>query len=319
MALFRKKNKEKEQLVETMKAVGQGMKELRETPYDDSMFINDDDYGLIAEKPIQTFRIAGSKQYLESLRTEEGKPVTWERKCSLSIEGINGMIDMYCLFSEGAQIATIYLDMYGQKQSKVPPKGFVLEEVVLTERHPKNACVCENEAANDKNDEVRQTIDPTPRVAFVRDLSFDYDDKSMVLLSTEKARYRELDSLFYNTKRTHQFEQALETYISENYFNGMIKWDIQDELLYAEGEHIGKYISSAKHSVAGDSGDKYMYYIKDKRFYRKLDSVMPQAVKYVTKQQYGYASDFLSDGREILRWPTRKHLFKGYNRTRGRR
>jgi len=57
--------------------------------------VDDPQYGLVPSKPIYTAFIEGEKEYLSSLRTLDGETLTWERKGSMAVMGINGMVDIY--------------------------------------------------------------------------------------------------------------------------------------------------------------------------------------------------------------------------------
>ena len=120
----RKKKKEQE---EAFKMLLEGMAKLHENPYDDAAFVNDEDYGYTSKKPIMTFRVPGSNQYLESLVTENGETITWNRVGSTSDPDIDGMIDIYEIFCNANKITTLYLNMYGVSNSKHTPKGFLFK------------------------------------------------------------------------------------------------------------------------------------------------------------------------------------------------
>lgn len=120
----RKKKKEQE---EAFKMLLEGMAKLHENPYDDAAFVNDEDYGYTSKKPIMTFRVPGSNQYLESLVTENGETITWNRVGSTSDPDIDGMIDIYEIFCNANKITTLYLNMYGVSNSKHTPKGFIFK------------------------------------------------------------------------------------------------------------------------------------------------------------------------------------------------
>ena len=62
---------------------------------------NDSNFGLIPEKPIYTLArksVDGEIEYLSKLRTPKGEKVKWNRRGSISVEGINGMIDIYDIY-----------------------------------------------------------------------------------------------------------------------------------------------------------------------------------------------------------------------------
>ena len=93
----------------------------------------DVDFGLVPEKPIYTLALMsvdGEKEYLNKLYTINGEKITWNRRGSISVDGINGMIDIYDTFlPSGQPYKTIYINMYGAKESNNPPVGFIMNDV----------------------------------------------------------------------------------------------------------------------------------------------------------------------------------------------
>ena len=90
----------------------------------------DADFGLVPEKPIFTLALMsvdGEKEYLNRLYTANGEKIRYNRLASTSVDGINGMIDIYETFlPSGQPYKTIYINMYGAKKSTKAPDGFVL-------------------------------------------------------------------------------------------------------------------------------------------------------------------------------------------------
>lgn len=87
--------------------------------------LDDPEYGLVVNKPIYTKGVNGSNNYLEELKTATGEKLTWRRLGSTSVEGINGMIDIYeSTLPSGKQYKTLYVNMYGSANSKKIPIGF---------------------------------------------------------------------------------------------------------------------------------------------------------------------------------------------------
>ena len=87
-----------------------------------------DDFGLVPEKPIFTHALKsvdGEEEYLDSLYTDSGEKIKYTRRGSTSVDGINGMIDIYDIFlPSGKLYKTIYINMYGARSSTSAPKGF---------------------------------------------------------------------------------------------------------------------------------------------------------------------------------------------------
>jgi len=87
--------------------------------------LDDPEYGLVVTKPIYTQGVNGSDKYLQSLRTTLGEKLTWKRIGATSSPEINGMIDIYeGTLPSGKIYKTLYLNMYGSKNSTKIPKGF---------------------------------------------------------------------------------------------------------------------------------------------------------------------------------------------------
>lgn len=85
----------------------------------------DADFGLVPQKPIYTVGIDEQEKYLKSLRTINGEPIKWNRRGSMSVDGVNGMVDVYDTFlPSGEEYKTIYINMYGAYNSTFAPKGF---------------------------------------------------------------------------------------------------------------------------------------------------------------------------------------------------
>lgn len=116
------------QLVEGRKAIGANQTAVHRN-------LNDPEYGFVPEKPIYTNGLDGEKQYLRSLRTSTGSVISWNRRGSMGVDGISGMIDIYDIFLPSGELyRTLYLNMYGPENSTHAPMGFrYLPQVVLVE------------------------------------------------------------------------------------------------------------------------------------------------------------------------------------------
>ena len=87
----------------------------------------DSQFGLVPEMPIYTAGIDEQERYLNSLRTPSGRPIKWMRRGSMSVNGIHGMVDIYVIYlTSGEEYKTIYMNMYGAKNSTVAPCGLQL-------------------------------------------------------------------------------------------------------------------------------------------------------------------------------------------------
>lgn len=88
--------------------------------------LNDPEYGLVPEKPVYCFYFAGSLDYLDSLRTENGEKLLWSRRGSKAVGGIKGMVDIYdSTLPSGQSYKTVYVNMYANSNSTTAPAGFV--------------------------------------------------------------------------------------------------------------------------------------------------------------------------------------------------
>ena len=69
----------------------------------------DADFGLVPQKPVYTVGIDEQEKYLKSLLTINGEPIKWNRRGSMSVNGVHGMIDVYDIYlMSGAEYKTIY-------------------------------------------------------------------------------------------------------------------------------------------------------------------------------------------------------------------
>lgn len=83
------------------------------------------EYGLVPTKPIYTAFLEGKLNYLHSLRTIEGDILTWKETASLYVEGIFGAVDVYETYLPSGELyKTIYLNIYRDRTSSIPPEGF---------------------------------------------------------------------------------------------------------------------------------------------------------------------------------------------------
>lgn len=89
--------------------------------------VYDPEYGFVPHKPIYTSGVDGEKQYLRSLRTVAGAPVTWNRRGSMGVDAVHGMIDIYDVYlPSGDLYRTLYINMYSPTNSTHPPVGFYI-------------------------------------------------------------------------------------------------------------------------------------------------------------------------------------------------
>lgn len=90
------------------------------------------DFGLVPEKPIYTLAlksVEGEHEYLNGLYTIHGEKIRWTRSGSTIADGVHGMIDIYDTFlPSGQPYKTIYINMYGARESTKAPHGFLIND-----------------------------------------------------------------------------------------------------------------------------------------------------------------------------------------------
>ena len=84
------------------------------------------EFGLEITNPIPTSSIPDSYFYLNSLRTQNGSEITFNRIGSMGAPNISQTIDAYTISANGKELATIYICPYNKKTSTKAPKGFIL-------------------------------------------------------------------------------------------------------------------------------------------------------------------------------------------------
>lgn len=84
------------------------------------------EFGLSKTNPIPVYGIPSNELYLKQLKTNTGGKITWKRKGSINVKGIEKEIDEYLIYDEkGKKIATFFISPYHWKTSKKLPKGFI--------------------------------------------------------------------------------------------------------------------------------------------------------------------------------------------------
>ncbi len=85
---------------------------------------SDPNFGYEPTNPIMTSTIDDSENYLNRLRTFDGKSFTWERVGSYSMREIHGvenvMVDIYQLYLNGEEYSRLYICPYGHNSSFAP-------------------------------------------------------------------------------------------------------------------------------------------------------------------------------------------------------
>ncbi len=84
-------------------------------------------FGLDPTNPIPVFGFLGAKIYLENLIFESGEFPDIHRMGSISVDGINQMVDCYKIDSPASgEAVLIYLSNYHWKNSSLAPEGLLL-------------------------------------------------------------------------------------------------------------------------------------------------------------------------------------------------
>ena len=84
------------------------------------------EFGLSKTNPIPVYGIPSNEIYLNQLKTDSGGKITWKRKGSIKVKGIEKEIDEYLIYDEKSKkIATFFISPYHWKTSNKIPKGFI--------------------------------------------------------------------------------------------------------------------------------------------------------------------------------------------------
>ena len=90
----------------------------------ETKYLNDPQYGLKPEKPVFINGFGPHHIYLDALCTPDGVELKNDRRGSMQVSGIEGPVDVYDLFlPNGKKYMTIYLCLYGSKNSVIAPRG----------------------------------------------------------------------------------------------------------------------------------------------------------------------------------------------------
>jgi len=85
----------------------------------------DGELGLVPNKPIRTNGADQQWKYLQCLRSINGDVLKWNRRGSINIDGVAGLVDIYDAYlPSGAEYRTVYLNGNGIACPAYAPKGF---------------------------------------------------------------------------------------------------------------------------------------------------------------------------------------------------
>lgn len=83
------------------------------------------EFGICKTNPVPVNGIPANDRYVNRLRTLDGSKIKFERQGSMSIDSIEGPIDIYNITDEsGRKLPTIYISSYHASTSKLPPTGY---------------------------------------------------------------------------------------------------------------------------------------------------------------------------------------------------
>ena len=96
----------------------------------ENKYLKDSEYGLVENKPIYTHGQTGTDLYFSYLMGKNDEELIYEYETSLEVNGINGFVDKYIIKKDGSDLvyASIYINRYGNTNSKTAPKGFKLKK-----------------------------------------------------------------------------------------------------------------------------------------------------------------------------------------------
>ena len=86
-------------------------------------YVNDHDWGLVCYKPIFVNGVDGVRWYLNSLRTPDGSPITYNRIGGMMVEEIQKTVDAYSILVNDLPYMVIYICSYGMQTVQYAPKG----------------------------------------------------------------------------------------------------------------------------------------------------------------------------------------------------
>ncbi|MBE6757095.1 MAG: hypothetical protein E7552_00915 [Ruminococcaceae bacterium] len=90
------------------------------------LHLQDEDYGLVSDKPIFVAGFDEAKKYLSRLTNADNVAPNIRRLGSMTEDGISAPVDIYSLTFDNGEELRIYVSNYGTKTSTVAPRGLVL-------------------------------------------------------------------------------------------------------------------------------------------------------------------------------------------------
>ena len=90
----------------------------------------DSNYGKSPENPIQLNSIPASRFFLNHLITPEGCHLVYHRPGSLSSSKFGHPIDHYELMTADNQYLDLYINIYNETNTWIPPEGYLFDEEI---------------------------------------------------------------------------------------------------------------------------------------------------------------------------------------------
>ncbi len=91
---------------------------------------DDNQYGIVKEKPVYTNGVDGTFAYLASLRTSSGQKLTWVKHGTSVVKDVVGAVDEYeGRLPSGEFYGIVYINMFCNANSTAAPFGFFIDGV----------------------------------------------------------------------------------------------------------------------------------------------------------------------------------------------
>ncbi|MBR2473953.1 MAG: hypothetical protein IKB51_02865 [Clostridia bacterium] len=231
----------------------------------------DADFGLVPQKPVYTVGIDEQEKYLKSLCTINGDPIKWNRRGSMSVDGINGMVDVYDTFlPSGEEYKTIYINMYGASNSNFAPKGFSI-------------CAT-TESVSQKNIKVKRIKKSHLIIGIVITLGLIAGSLAIGIPVYYKKLYQKLSSIMLNVTESNNDDiAALINKLPSGYK------DVEDiEKQYKQIQKYIRTIESAYGTDVNDSENAREAYVALYQFNKQnYNWDLSQYLDYITEEQFG--------------------------------
>lgn len=93
------------------------------------LYVDDIEYGLVPNKPVFVAGFGNNRAFLDSLCTDTGEEIVYQRIGSNEVKGIEGPVDSYNICKKnGEKYGVIYLCVYGSAKPTRVPKGYMFKK-----------------------------------------------------------------------------------------------------------------------------------------------------------------------------------------------